>query len=798
MTSNPNLDIIIKWSPLVEEDFILVGNAVNFYHLTSVDTSFKNRNENNFNVSESTCAKLIGSISNYPKEKIIAWYPSIDFGPYMIALLEADSNQIRMIRLFDQENRPNVIPSLNIGSSKKCNQMEWNPIKTTLLGLGFNKFESQNSICIWDLGYQSNAPLYQLDEYDTCYSFAWNPQSSEVLFASSENRLSLFDLRIGLKPIESLKTEFIHEFSIDQKNSYIAASHDGNNKIALWDLRKVRDSKKPIDFIDESKQIKKIQFCPSRSNRLAVLTENANYVKVYRLDEKNEILTKEQIQYQTNCKFVSGINAFSWHSKDWNKLMTGFTDSLNTLSLKDFIIAEYSHIGVSADERLNVAFNDKMCSFSISSINPEIEIGEKIKQRALKSYGIHDFLSNINLISNDKSEQEIKYLWQWLHTSSKLHEQNQDIYEKFSGIKSILFTVSPDVSNQDFNEVKKELILKLCEWYNWTEIVSKLETEGEFERAACIAVFNNGIDRASEILKNASIKKNSNEYLALTLPLIYNRSTLNNKNESSKILSKLSNPYIKALFAYKMDLDYNENEKIYNDSNILLPDRVCIAMNMLKNEFGSHIKTLTNSSIKEGSLYGILLTGLTADCIDLFQYYINRTSDVQTSVTAIINSICPKILSNKFVDGWIKSYRNLLDSWMLWEQRAQFDVKLSRPQAATVYIRCASCGSNLSTKKKHRIQGLENNANNGIACQSCQKPSLRCSVCSLYMTVDPSKSAFLGNKDKMTYWFLFCQKCSHGGHLGHLEKWFRTNPECPVMNCNCQCYVKEDFFEEFD
>ena len=29
-----------------------------------------------------------------------------------------------------------------------------------------------------------------------------------------------------------------------------------------------------------------------------------------------------------------------------------------------------------------------------------------------------------------------------------------------------------------------------------------------------------------------------------------------------------------------------------------------------------------------------------------------------------------------------------------------------------------------------------------MACQACHQPLLRCSVCSLYMTLDPPKSAF--------------------------------------------------------
>ena len=42
-----------------------------------------------------------------------------------------------------------------------------------------------------------------------------------------------------------------------------------------------------------------------------------------------------------------------------------------------------------------------------------MDIGEKMKQRALKSYGVQDFLLNIDLLSSDKSESDVKYLWHW-------------------------------------------------------------------------------------------------------------------------------------------------------------------------------------------------------------------------------------------------------------------------------------------------------------------------------------------------------------------------------------------------
>lgn len=42
------------------------------------------------------------------------------------------------------------------------------------------------------------------------------------------------------------------------------------------------------------------------------------------------------------------------------------------------------------------------------------DIGERMKQRALNAYGVGNFLKNINLLSSDGSENDVKYLWYWL------------------------------------------------------------------------------------------------------------------------------------------------------------------------------------------------------------------------------------------------------------------------------------------------------------------------------------------------------------------------------------------------
>ena len=206
-----------------------------------------------------------------------------------------------------------------------------------------------------------------------------------------------------------------------------------------------------------------------------------------------------------------------------------------------------------------------------------------------------------------------------------------------------------------------------------------------------------------------------------------------------------------------------------------------MALNIYKSEhLILFVNKLTSDCIKNGNLYGILLTGLNSECIELFQTYIHRTSDIQTAAVTIIHSTCTKTISNKYVNAWIESYRDLLDRWMLWEQRAKYDIcrmelqkKIDIKEKSKVNIRCAYCSENISTKKRPRTYEAGAGVNIGMTCQACSKPSQRCSVCNLYMTVDPPKSAIQSATNKMAFWFVFCQRCSHGGHLEHIVNWLK-------------------------
>ncbi len=85
-------------------------------------------------------------------------------------------------------------------------------------------------------------------------------------------------------------------------------------------------------------------------------------------------------------------------------------------------------------------------------------------------------------------------------------------------------------------------------------------------------------------------------------------------------------------------------------------------------------RLIDDECIKSADLHGILLTGLGPRSIDLFQAFIDKTSDIQTASLAIIHSPYLDVLNSKQVQYWINCYRDQLNRFKYWERRqGKFD-----------------------------------------------------------------------------------------------------------------------------
>lgn len=120
------------------------------------------------------------------------------------------------------------------------------------------------------------------------------------------------------------------------------------------------------------------------------------------------------------------------------------------------------------------------------------------------------------------------------------------------------------------------------------------------------------------------------------------------------------------------------NTDNYNDllanRDLNLSDRIAFACRFLSDdELSSYIDEMTRLAVEEGNLEGILLTGLTPRGVDLAAAYVNRTADVQ-SATILFAQVVPKKFKDERAEMWRETYRDLLDVWQLWHERATFDI----------------------------------------------------------------------------------------------------------------------------
>uniref|UniRef100_A0A0N5ADM4 Zinc_ribbon_16 domain-containing protein n=1 Tax=Syphacia muris TaxID=451379 RepID=A0A0N5ADM4_9BILA len=75
------------------------------------------------------------------------------------------------------------------------------------------------------------------------------------------------------------------------------------------------------------------------------------------------------------------------------------------------------------------------------------------------------------------------------------------------------------------------------------------------------------------------------------------------------------------------------------------------------------------------------------------------------------------------------------------------------------------------------------------ACRQCGKPLPRCIICRRRMGTETIVEC--SQLKSLSFWFTWCQKCRHGGHMVHMIQWFRAHDECAASDCFCQCRLAD-------
>ncbi|CUM63171.1 uncharacterized protein PRCAT00000739001 [Priceomyces carsonii] len=498
------------------------------------------------------------------------------------------------------------------------------------------------------------------------------------------------------------------------------------------------------------------------------------------------------------------------------------------------------------------------------------DIGSVIRRRAELGYSV-DCEKNIALLdtmSGIENQQGLINTWKWILLAKKSLEKgtmitqsidlgyqgvlgiwkgleeigNQNRITKETSITDSVFsqavksivsskgkrTNGITISSNSDRKAQRKLALIVSGWlFNDDEFESKLKiliSMGYYEKAAGWAVFYGDVPKAIDILANSNKERLRLISTAVAGYLAYNNTTANSpwKDQCRRMASELSDPYLRAIFAFIADNDWWD---VLDEHSLPLKERLGVALRFLSDkDLTIYLNRLVDTVVHNGELDGLILTGLTPRGMDLLQCYVDRTSDVQTA--SLIGAFgCPRYFHDQRVNHWVDCYRRLLNSWGMFSVRAKFDVarvKLSKNGSGhltlkaipkQVYLQCIRCNKNLS-KPKSASNPKGNSTNPTImmkqfnklttnsrdldikACPHCGAAFPRCSICLLSMgTPVPNDSSSnlqeldLSDRIENSFreWFSFCLSCNHGSHAIHAEEWFSKHYVCPVPDCNCRC-----------
>lgn len=356
------------------------------------------------------------------------------------------------------------------------------------------------------------------------------------------------------------------------------------------------------------------------------------------------------------------------------------------------------------------------------------------------------------------------------------------------------------------------------------DVMADCEALGEFERSAALAVWHGDIGAAVEALQRGAdvvryqvasgteyhnISPQYAETLQLVSMCIAGFGGMDPQSSSSSVWRRACSSllhredlakgkvqltrvaYLRGICTFLINIGLDGGlDKVLYDKHLSLCDRVAFACHFLEK---SDLKIFLTNCIKKcqrsGYLEGLIITGMDKYGIGILQSYVDETGDVQSAGLVSSRVILPMDWASerRICSEWLESYRDLLNTWQMWQSRAMFDVdraellrrlkgkkvedmqtssarggyhqgrrghpsgrgksyapssKLKEPEAllpaipAQLDARCNYCSTSLSGLR--RQEGIANQWLSRLkpvlsCCPQCRKPLPRCSICLLSM-----------------------------------------------------------------
>lgn len=321
------------------------------------------------------------------------------------------------------------------------------------------------------------------------------------------------------------------------------------------------------------------------------------------------------------------------------------------------------------------------------------------------------------------------------------------------------------------------------------------EADGEYERAAALAVWYGDIGSAVDVLKrgmNTNIEKGDSRYAETIELIMISIAGFRSGNDIGaevwrKACGALSQrieqessinqgvEYLQHILRFLMGVgDENAHKGMLRDTKLSLCDRVAFACRFLPQAELKHYLEFCISECREtGNLEGLTITGFNRAGIEIIQSFVDRTADVQSAALLTSRVIFPNdSFERKTAWEWLNEYRSLLNRWQMWQIRAKFDVERAdmlrslkhrmegatkrrmpmnrratfrgadpdtqAPIPAQLDARCNFCSASLGLRRADSHAWQSNMKNILSCCPNCRKPLPRCSICLLSLgTLNP-------------------------------------------------------------
>jgi len=796
------------WSPVHEDKFIAWGPEILLYEISPIKDEAVASNQSCFNISDSTQAVLLATNSSYRYVKCVDIYPKTQGDNVLLAVGQANGKV--GLTCFGGDAG---VRELVVSGAPQCNAVVWNKWDTSILAAALDRSKTDHAVLLWD-ACKSTVPEKPILEYgpsECGNSLSWLNVNSLIagLGGKTIKVIDRRDPRSIAQGSQSTSTKAVYGICVDQHSPELLASYV-DCQICVWDLR---NFEKPITTTTRHKNVTKLLWCPTRNNLLASLQRDSAEIVLHDLQLTtigNEEVEPTLLERPILPCASPRLSSFSWHPTIESRLLT-ISMSWN---ITDYFVLERITLNWFPSSNLVWTHGHRSIkvvnhSDSVYATFPDISI--VIKKRALADYGLKQNLwQNGDVAENDA----LKQLWYWLYTSRSLVEEGIVKSSLFHpGVLSVIHTETRselfhiswvDITNPSAVKVyrsdERDAALQLCGWRyekditSLTNFLERLQVEGAFSRAAAIAVFNLKINLAISILNRGAGILQQTE-LAIVAMALSGFSGDVWKTHCSQACSKLTDPYIRAAFAF-LTAEPEKYDAVLNEVKISVEDRVAFACTFLSDvKLNEYMRKLADKLISDGDLAGILLTGTSSEGVKLLQRYLDLTGDVQSVSLVAVRSFPSHMLQDVNVENWIESYQLLLDSTKLWIQRAHFDIAVNmategKKVSNQVYISCNFCQKNVSTYSLgiHRARNGNQRSEAKMkmsSCPNCRKPLPRCAICLVHVgtpcRLSGKKVADLGS------WFTWCQACRHGGHNDHVQLWFSSHSECPVSGCSCRC-----------